>query len=614
MGGIGKLIFREREKLGISQSELCRGICSPASISRLEWGEQNIGEWCIDAFMQRLGKSQDNFWTIVHVGDYNLMEHRREIWDAILLQEYEVAESGIQKYENSINGGKLHKQFLVQCRGMIKRNRDNDWEGALELFTEAILITVSKFAIDNIEHIVIGRNEMFIIMLLAETYAYLGKEEIAQQMLEGILKGIQKKEWDEEELVKIYPKIIRVYVEFLKKEDKYEEVISLSQNALNMLTDNGIIFLLAELMECIIWAMERCIQVEERRFSIREEQEYIQLEKHIKVLNEIWNEYGTFPEKSMLYLTNIQKDISVSNEIIGKCRKLYNLSQEKLSENVCTVEHLSRIENGRCSPIEKNYRGLMEKMNQAQERNRFFINVQEYSLHEKIRQMEKNISGAEYRKAEKEWKKLRKEMPADSLHNQQYIARYDAIIKYYNKKICLKKAIYDYTNALKLTMPDYGNINISNWPLSRNEALLLTNIANGYSMIGKMKEAKKIYYALWDWILQSQVTPICHSIKYKMVCYNMGLQETLDKNFEQAKEVLNGGIRICMQAGRVEMMPRFLYCLGWTIKEEGNREKEKKARHILKQAFYLSNILNLTNICSEICDYYEEVWKDNLQY
>ena len=67
MDGIGKIILEERERAGIMQSELCKGVCSAATLSRLEWSEQNIGQWGIDVFLQRLGKSQDKFWTIVHI-------------------------------------------------------------------------------------------------------------------------------------------------------------------------------------------------------------------------------------------------------------------------------------------------------------------------------------------------------------------------------------------------------------------------------------------------------------------------------------------------------------------------------------------------------------------
>lgn len=121
--GIGKIIFEEREKAGISQNELCEGICSVATLSRLEWTEQNIGKWNIDVFLQRLGKSQDKFWTIVHIGDYEIMELRRKIWNCILYGDYDKAEEEIQRYDTNVGIEKLHEQFVKKCQGMIKGKR-----------------------------------------------------------------------------------------------------------------------------------------------------------------------------------------------------------------------------------------------------------------------------------------------------------------------------------------------------------------------------------------------------------------------------------------------------------------------------------------------------------
>ena len=388
MDGIGKIILEEREQAGILQNELCKGVCSAATLSRLEWSEQNIGQWGIDVFLQRLGKSQDKFWTIVHIGDYELMELRRKLWNYILHKDYEKAEKEIKKYQKCAGKETMHEQFWKKCQGLIKGKRDNDWKGALQSFEKAIRATLPDFSIKKIRNTLMGRDEMQIVLLMVEAYKGIGEEETARQMTKDLIENIKGKHWDEEELAKIYPKAVKVYNEFLKKENQYEQVIALSQEATEMLIENGIIFLLKELLQDVVWGMECCQKVEERRFTIREEMEYKQLKKQIQVLKEVWEEYGNLPEDSMLYCTNVQKDVSVSNEIMAKCRKLCNLSQEKASEDVCTVEQYSRIETGKCSPLEKSYRALMEKMNQAQERNRFFINAQEYSIHEKMRKIE----------------------------------------------------------------------------------------------------------------------------------------------------------------------------------------------------------------------------------
>ena len=67
-------------------------------------------------------------------------------------------------------------------------------------------------------------------------------------------------------------------------------------------------------------------------------------------------------------------------------------------------------------------------------------------------------------------------------------------------------------------------------------------------------------------------------------------------------------------AGRDEMLPSFLYCLGWVIREEGKLENEKEARYILEQAFFLADMLRLPNLCNKIYNYYEEEWNDKILY
>lgn len=613
MDGIGKIILEEREQAGILQNELCKGVCSAATLSRLEWSEQNIGQWGIDVFLQRLGKSQDKFWTIVHIGDYELMELRRKLWNYILHKDYEKAEKEIKKYQDCAGKETMHEQFWKKCQGLIKGKRDNDWKGALQSFEEAIRATLPDLSIKKIRNTLMGRDEMQIVLLMVEAYKSIGEEQTARQMTKDLIENIKGKHWDEEELAKIYPKAVKVYNEFLKKENQYEQVIALSQEATEMLIENGIIFLLKELLQDVVWGMECCQKVEERRFTIREEMEYKQLKKQIQVLKEVWEEYGNLPEDSMLYCTNVQKDVSVSNEIMAKCRKLCNLSQEKASEDVCTVEQYSRIETGKCSPLEKSYRALMEKMNQAQERNRFFINAQEYSIHEKIRQIEKRINGLEMKKASEEWKKIREEIPTDTLNNQQYIARYDTVMKYYNKKINEQQYIQGIEEALKITMSNFKEIDIRNWPLSRNEIFLLVNLVSVYYTSGKKEEAEQICYALWDYIEKSKVNRIYHITEYKLLAYNIGLLEGMNKNYDKAIEILECGIKNCIQAGRFEMLASFLYCFSWVLceKRKDNGEdsvNDEKARHILKQAFYLGNLLKLPNLCNKICDYYEEEW------
>ncbi len=56
---IGKIIFTLRKHYNISQEMLCSGLCSDATLSRIELGERIPDKFLLDALLQRLGKSPD---------------------------------------------------------------------------------------------------------------------------------------------------------------------------------------------------------------------------------------------------------------------------------------------------------------------------------------------------------------------------------------------------------------------------------------------------------------------------------------------------------------------------------------------------------------------------
>ena len=52
---IGSFISERRKNLGLTQEQVCDGICDPVSLSRIENNKQTPGRAILDALMQRLG-------------------------------------------------------------------------------------------------------------------------------------------------------------------------------------------------------------------------------------------------------------------------------------------------------------------------------------------------------------------------------------------------------------------------------------------------------------------------------------------------------------------------------------------------------------------------------
>ena len=609
MNGIGTVIKNLRKEEGVSQTKLIKGLCSHTTLSRIESEERRPDQLLLEAILQRLGKSFDKFGTIISVKDYHMLEERDNIWNALLRGKCEEAYHRLRSYEKGVTmQDAFQKQFVLKCQGMLQAEKGK-WKESVETITQAIHLTVCNFKETSIEKLVLGRNEMFLILLLSRGYEKLGRQEEAKKLVYELLKNIEKKKWDEEELVKIYPKVTYAGIQFLKVEKKYEVVILLANKAIDLLKGNEVIFQLADFMEELIWAMQQRAQEENRKLTQEEALLYIQIKRQKAALEKVWEEYGRIPQENMWCCTNIQKNLVTSNEIIRKCRENAGLSQEALSDEVCSSETLSRIERGLVTPEEKNYRSLMEKMNQAMERDRGFINVEEYELREELRMVSKYTTQMEYEKAYRVWHKLRKKIPKNSMENRQCILRYDTLIHYGKREIGWEEAIRRYETALRETMPKFGKIDITRWPLTRTEIFLLNNIASGYYNIGRKQEAKEILNSIKKSIQSSNVAVTYQVREYVVVLYNIAMIEKLEGNTARAQRIFEEGIYLELQAGRFTKVAKLLYGIGWVLKEEG---QEEKARQVIKQAFFLSDITNSPRLHNDIYNYWQRNWNDSI--
>lgn len=76
-------LTKEREKQGISQERLCRGLCAVSALSRYENGERIPDRLLMNALIQRLGKSSDQLTTMISCQEYAYFEWKRKVKEAL---------------------------------------------------------------------------------------------------------------------------------------------------------------------------------------------------------------------------------------------------------------------------------------------------------------------------------------------------------------------------------------------------------------------------------------------------------------------------------------------------------------------------------------------------
>ena len=76
---LGEYIKQERLKQGITQEQLCEGICEPITVSRMENGKQTPSYNRICAFLQRLGLPDKRYVALLSKNELEIKALQDEI-------------------------------------------------------------------------------------------------------------------------------------------------------------------------------------------------------------------------------------------------------------------------------------------------------------------------------------------------------------------------------------------------------------------------------------------------------------------------------------------------------------------------------------------------------
>ena len=127
---LGKVIKHVRERRGFSQKQLCQGLCTVATLSRFESGEQSPSWDCVHAMLERLGMAQDEYTAILTADELHLDKMKKEIMKLGVMHEREKAEhkhdilntllNMIDDMESKIKKTDIiNRQFIMRQRALI---------------------------------------------------------------------------------------------------------------------------------------------------------------------------------------------------------------------------------------------------------------------------------------------------------------------------------------------------------------------------------------------------------------------------------------------------------------------------------------------------------------
>ena len=227
---LGEYIKQRRLDLGITQEQLCAGICEPMTLSRLENGRQTPHRNRINAILQRLGLPDDRYFALLSKRELEMEALKKEV--VACNANHLVAEGfdALKKLRRIADPeDPLAQQFILRSEVLLGR-LDGRYspQRQLELLMQAIRLTVPRFRLDTIEQFLYSTDEAKIINQIGIAYSDAGQNETAASLYDQLLRYVRTHFQESVTSVNILPMIFFNYARVLDLCGRYAEGAALA--------------------------------------------------------------------------------------------------------------------------------------------------------------------------------------------------------------------------------------------------------------------------------------------------------------------------------------------------------------------------------------------------
>ena len=209
---VGDIVRRMREEAKIGLEQLSRGLCSVATLSRIEAGEREMDLLLAWRIFQRLGYKIDKYELYATEEELQQWEQRSQMEELASREDTERLACAIQTYRQQwgkrVEENPLQRQFLAYMQGLLDMQKE-DFQEAKELL-EAAAEEIVPSREQMVENAALGEMELEILNALSDIYEHMGEVEKSEKFREMLLENIGR----EKKRVRIY---LKLYTELFCK-------------------------------------------------------------------------------------------------------------------------------------------------------------------------------------------------------------------------------------------------------------------------------------------------------------------------------------------------------------------------------------------------------------
>lgn len=224
----GFVIKQKREEKGISQKELCKGICDNSTLSRIERGKHEPSVTTLKMLLQRLGLDDEEFSILLGPKDFEITNLQKEIVALNAQKQFEQAAEKLCHLEKVADPeDKVVQQFILRSKALAFCW--TDYAAARQMLTEALFITYPDFDFDHIGNYLLSIDEVKILNQIAITYSETGDRRYAIHIYQQLFQSPLQKAANHEAKASVLTLITYNYSRLLGREKRYEECIEVAQ-------------------------------------------------------------------------------------------------------------------------------------------------------------------------------------------------------------------------------------------------------------------------------------------------------------------------------------------------------------------------------------------------
>ena len=583
-------LTKEREKQGISQERLCRGLCAVSALSRYENGERIPDRLLMNVLIQRLGKSSEQLTTMISCQEYAYFEWKRKVKEALKKQNISLAQELLQKKE-ALNGtvnAALQEQFYRYIQGILKGTCAD-----ISDLEEAIRLTHPEFSGKIEEEDLFSIQELNLLLFYAKCKMQKEAEQ-GRELLEVLLQYIQEHITDIQAKNQIFPRAVSIYCQEVKGNQFSEKRYLLCKEALeNNVKDQSFEYALSILED--LEKDSRCLGKDADCYQVwKNALKEIYREAEIETT---WMEWGI----------EIPENLFLIPEILLSARMEKGFSQEEASEGICTPETYSRIETGKRSPSLKNLEALEQRLEIKQGYLIGEVWTNAFSVLELTQKLRMAVSNLDLETWEECQKKLEEKLDLSKKINRQYVEGYRTCLEYQQGKISeaewisRHKKTLSYTFAFEERMEAYPTGMRQRF--TDQEAVLLQQIALAEKIRGEKEKAVEIWELLLKDYGRSRIRMENHFKEVMLIWSNLANTLPDVGKTKEGIALADQGIRMVLEKGQGPLNMLFANRI-YAMKEAGQDVRKEQ----FEQAYALSEMFGDLELQNSLKYYIQKNW------